>query len=187
MPASTLHAQSSVVALIDVQPSFLSGIFEADRVLDRSEFILKVAKLLDVPILATEQYPSRMGGTHEKLVPLLAGKAVDKMAFSSGRCRPFMDALEATGRRQVILVGIETHICVSQTAHDLLAKGFEVIVGADAVSARSLDRHKIGLKRIRDAGAVTAHTESVAYEWMETAESPAFRKVLEIVKAYGVR
>ncbi len=184
MPATTLHAESSVVVLIDVQPNFLSGIYEADRVLARSEFILKVAKLLHVPILATEQYPSRMGGTHERLLPLLESSTIGKMAFSCARSQPFLDALEATGRRQVVLVGIETHICVSQSAHDLLGKGFDVAIGVDAVSARTLDRHKIGLKRIRDAGAVTAHTESIAYEWMETADSPAFKGVLGIVKEY---
>lgn len=186
MPATTLHAESSVVVLIDVQPSFLSGIFEADRVLARSEFVLRVAQLLSVPVLATEQYPSRMGGTHERLVPLFGHGAVGKMAFSCARSQPFLEALEATGRRQVVLVGIETHICVSQTAHDLLGKGFDVVVGADAVSARTLDRHKIGLKRIRDAGAVVAHTESMAYEWMESADSPAFRGVLGLVKEFSL-
>jgi len=182
MPATTLHAESSIVVLIDVQPSFLSGIFEADRVLARSEFVLKVARLLQVPVLATEQYPSRMGGTQERLVPLLAGEPIGKMAFSCARSQPFLEGLEATRRRQVVLVGIETHICVSQTAHDLLGKGFEVVVAADAVSARTLDRHTVGLKRIRDAGAVAAHSESIAYEWMGGADSPAFKEVLALVK-----
>lgn len=184
MASATLQADASVIAVVDIQPSFLAGIHEADRVLGRSEFLIKAGRLLGVPAFATEQYPSRMGGTHERLTPLLQDSPAPmaKMAFSCAGCTEFLDVLEATQRRQVVLVGIETHICVSQTAHDLLQRGFEVIVCADAVGARTLDRHQIGLARIRDAGAVIAHTESMAYEWMATAERPEFRDVLKLVK-----
>lgn len=185
MPAATLRAADSVIAVIDLQPSFLSGIYEPERVLQRAEFLMKVAKLIDAPLLATEQYPSRMGGTHERLVPLLEGSAQGKMAFSCAGCDEFISALEQSRKRQVVLAGIETHICVSQTAHDLLEKGYEVIVAADAVSARTEDRHRIGLERIRAAGAVVAHGESIAYEWMQTAENDRFRDVLRLVKEYA--
>jgi nicotinamidase-related amidase len=186
MAASTLRAEASVLVVVDIQPSFLSGIVESDRVLERSEFLLKVARLLEIPVLTTEQYPSRMGGTHERLLPLLhAEPPMGKMSFSCSGCEAFREQIESLNRKQVVLVGIETHICVSQTAHDLLRSGYEVIIGADAVSARTMDRHKIGLKRIRDAGAVTAHTESMAYEWMQSAEHPRFREVLKIVKEYA--
>lgn len=185
MAASTLRAESSVLVVVDIQPSFFSGIVDGERILERTEFLLRVARTMDVPVLTTEQYPSRMGGTHERLLPLLGnGTAMAKMSFSCSGCEAFQTQVNALNRKQVVLVGIETHICVSQTAHDLLRSGYEVIIGADAISARTLDRHKIGLKRIRDAGAVTAHTESIAYEWMESADHPKFRDILKIVKEY---
>ncbi|HTQ12040.1 MAG TPA: isochorismatase family protein, partial [Fimbriimonadaceae bacterium] len=78
--------------------------------------------------------------------------------------------------------GVETHICVGQTAVDLLGSGMEVIVCPDAVSSRSVERHKLGMERLRDSGALPLHSESVVYEWLETAENPAFRDVLRLVK-----
>jgi nicotinamidase-related amidase len=184
MPAASLAPETSVLVVVDVQPSFLSGIFEAERVLDRVEFSMRIARLLGVPILATEQYPSRMGGTHELLAPLLetAAPPMEKMSFSCAGCGMFMEALGNMGRPQIVIVGIETHICVSQTAHDLLVRGYELVVCPDAVSARTVDRHKLGMERIRDAGAVPAHSEAVAYEWMRSAENPAFREALKLVK-----
>jgi len=180
-----LNAASSVLVVVDMQPSFLSGIFEADRVLDRVEFLVGVAQLLGVPVLATEQYPSRMGGTHERLTHYFPQGAFAKMGFSCAKCDEFVIRLADLGREKVVIVGIETHICVSQTAHDLLGKKFEVAVCPDAVSARSMDRHKIGMERIRDAGAVPAHTESIAYEWMGSADHPQFRDVLQLVKKFA--
>jgi nicotinamidase-related amidase len=100
-------------------------------------------------------------------------------------CEPFASALRATERNQAVLVGVETHICVSQTALSLLSEGFEVFVCADAVGARSVDRHKLGMERMRDAGAVAAHTEAIAYEWLQTADDPQFREALELIKEYG--
>jgi nicotinamidase-related amidase len=182
MPAATLRSGTSVLVVVDLQPSFLSGIFEAERVLDRTEFLLKVARLLEVRVLVTEQYPSRMGSTHERLAPLVGAAPMGKMAFSCLGCAEFVDALEKLGRPQIVVVGIETHICVSQTAHDLLGRGHEVVVCPDAVSARTVDRHKLGMERIRDAGAIPAHTEAVAYEWMKSAENGKFREMLGLVK-----
>ena len=104
------------------------------------------------------------------------------MAFSALGCPEFVAALRLTGKTKVILVGFETHICISQTAHDLLSAGFEVVVCPDAVSSRSQEQHKLGMERLRDAGVVPAHTESVAYEWIGTAEHPKFKSFLQIVK-----
>jgi nicotinamidase-related amidase len=186
MPQASVDPARSVLLVIDIQPSFMAGINEADRVVDRSAFLIEIARLLDVPVLASEQYPGRMGRTDEKLLRLLAGgpEPVGKMTFSCAGDVGFLNALRETERRQAVIVGIETHICVSQTAHDLLRFGYEVVVCPDAVSARTLDRHKLGLERIRDAGAVPAHTEAIAYEWMGTAENPLFREALKIVKEH---
>lgn len=186
MSAIKLDPTRSVVIVIDVQPSFLSGIYEAGRVASRATFMTRVAEAMGVPVLATEQNPERMGGTHPDLIPYV-GVPFSKLAFSAAGCEDLLSALEFTGRRQAVLVGIETHICVGQTAQDLIAFGYEVAVCPDAVSAGSLEAHKLGMERIRDGGSVPIHTEAVAYEWLGTAEHLSFRKVLDLVKQYRQR
>lgn len=175
----------SVLIVVDLQPSFTKAIDRGESVLNRSEFLVRVARLLGVPTLATVQNSARMGGLDPRFDDLLSEPAAEKMAFSCMGCAPFASKLEALERRQAILVGIETHICVSQTAHHLLDQDFEVAVCADAVGARSEDRHRLGLDRLREAGAAIVHSESIAYEWMHSAEHPKFREALEVVKKFA--
>lgn len=163
----------------------MGAIWERDRVLARSEFLIRSAVLLGIPVLATEQYPSRMGGTDERIAQVLPNAAIGKRTFSCCGSDEFNQALEAADREQAILVGIETHICVSQTAVDLLERGFDVMVCPDAVSARSVEMHKLGMERMRDAGVLPIHTEAVAYEWMGTSEHEKFRDMLSVVKAFS--
>ena len=173
----------SVVLVVDLQPKFLAPIFESERVVRRAEFILKVAQLLDIPVFATEQNRERMGGTHESLLPLLPPSTTqEKMRFSCFGCENLEVWLAQQHRRQVILVGIETHICVNQTAHNLVDLGYAPILADDAISARTQVMHRNGIERMRAYGATVAHTESIAYEWMEGADHPQFRDMLQIVK-----
>ena len=174
--------ESSLLLVVDVQSRFLAPIFEADRVEARCKFLCEVATLMGVPILATEQYPEKMGGTIESLLPFV-GSPHRKMNFSAFKDKPLMNLIQASGRDQVIVVGIETHICVSQTCLDLHRYDFKVAVCPDAVSSRTQDRHKLGMERLRDAGVVPVHTEAVAYEWCQSAENPKFREMLDIVKS----
>ena len=183
MPSIKLTPAESVLLVIDLQESFLKIIHESDRVLARSEFLCRVSKIFEVPVLASEQYPSRMGRTDPRFDGLL-DPVFGKMEFSAAANPEFMAALEKSGRRQVVIVGIETHICVSQTALDLLAKGYEVVVCPDAVSSSSQDRHKLGMERLRDAGVIPIHSEAVAYEWCHSADSPKFRELLAVVKQF---
>ena len=174
--------EKSLLLVIDVQERFLSPIFESERVESRCKFLCEAATLFGIPVLATEQYPERMGGVVESLIPYV-GNPRRKMEFSAFQDEEFVHLVKLSGRTQIIVVGIETHICVSQTCHDLLADGFEVVVCPDAVSARTQDRHKLGMERIRDAGIVPIHTEAIAYEWCHSAENPKFRNLLNIVKS----
>ncbi len=177
------HPFQSVLVVVDLQPSFLSGIDGAERVLARSEFLVRAANLLEVPCIATEQYPSRMGGTAPQIAEALRDAPIlPKMHFSCCGSEAFEDRLPSE-RPQVILIGIETHICVCQTALRLLARGKDVLVCADAVGARDDARHRLGLERMSAEGVQIAHTESIAYEWMDSAEHPRFREVLALVKA----
>ena len=182
MGSISLVREASVLVVIDLQPSFLKAIHESDRVVARSRFLIEAARILSVPVIATTQNRERMGGIAPELSELLP-ETIDKMSFSCCGSKEFRQALEGSGRRLAIIVGIETHICVSQTAQQLRGGTFEVAVCPDAVSSRSIDRHKLGMERIRDGGAIPVHSEAVVYEWLRTAEDPAFREILALVKA----
>ncbi|HMS54640.1 MAG TPA: isochorismatase family protein [Fimbriimonadaceae bacterium] len=181
-----LHvAANSTLIVIDLQPSFLNPIEGSQTVVERSKFMVRVAAKLGIPVLATEQYPERMGGTDPELKHELTDAEAlifGKMAFSAMGSPDFVAAYESTGRNHAVLVGIETHICVTQTALELKAKGHEVTIVADAVSARP-GRHESAVQRLLNHGVDVAHSESVVYEWMRSAEHPAFREILGLVKA----
>lgn len=188
MPGTLASLNDSILVVVDIQPSFLNAIHRKDTVLHRAKFLVEAATVLGVPIVATEQYPERMKGTEESLAELLAvarAPVFGKMSFSCSGCSSFVEELQRSGKEQVVLVGIETHICVNQTAHHLLGSGKTVFLAADAISARTEEMHSIAMRRMVHAGAIPTHTESLVYEWMNTAEHPRFRDVLSIVKKYS--
>ncbi|RYG34796.1 isochorismatase family protein [bacterium] len=159
--------------VIDLQANMVPAIREGDSVVARARFLARAARLLGVPVTATEQNPGRLGSSVEGL--LEAETAHSKMAFSAALWAPEVPGV-------VLLVGVETHICVAQTALDLRAAGREVAVAADAAGARTEDRHTLGLERMRAAGVAIVHSEAVLYEWLESAEHPRFREALKLVK-----
>ena len=181
-----LGRETTVLVVVDMQEPFLSAIFERERLTQNVLLLSRAARILGVPTLATVQYTARMGG----IVPAVAHAlpdgvalaALDKLCFSCAGSDAFLDALARTGRKQVLLCGIETHICVSQTAHDLLHAGYQVHVAADAVSSRSLEKHKLGMERIRDAGIRPCAAEAAIYEWLREAGTPEFKEILALVR-----
>jgi nicotinamidase-related amidase len=177
----------SVLAVIDMQDSFLAPIVEKDKIVARCAFLVEIANLLEVPIVVTEQYRDRMGETTETIRRLLPLSVVrrDKLCFSSFRASGFEEELISFGRKDVVVVGIESHICVTQTALDLHFAGYRVYVCEDATGARPPDAHGIAMRRLRHAGITVTHSESVAYEWLGTAGTETFRRALEIVKRYS--
>ncbi|MGI8922917.1 MAG: isochorismatase family protein [Fimbriimonadales bacterium] len=183
-PGLCKRAKSGLI-VVDLQDSFLAPIEGKERVLSRAGFLIEIANLLNIPVFATEQYATRMGGTNAGIANLLgAHPRFDKLCFSSCRSDEFWSAWRGT-RRQAVIVGIETHICVNQTALDFVARGHEVFVCDDATGARPPGAHEIALKRMRHGGAIVTHTESVAYEWLGEAGTPEFKQALEIVKRYS--
>ena len=177
-----LTRDDAVLLVVDVQGKLARLMHEADALFDHLSRLVRGAKVLEVPVLATEQNPKGLGPTVEEVRPHLPSPPLPKMAFSCCGEAAVVEALEATGRRQVLLAGIETHICVYQTARDLLARGWEVHVVADAVSSRSVRNREVGLAKMRAAGAEVTSVETALFEMLETAEGPAFKQILEIVK-----
>lgn len=182
------RVKQCVLIVIDVQPSFLRPIRDREKVLQRVQFIVEMATLLGVPMLVTEQVPDKMGGTAATISEHLPSGVhpIAKASFGCVESADFIVELKKLGVKQAILVGIETHICVSQTALGLVDLGLQVGVCPDAVGARTLEMHKLGMERMRDAHVSPIHTEAVAYEWLESAHNALFRKALEIVKRYAV-
>jgi nicotinamidase-related amidase len=179
-----LDASESVLLVVDVQEKFLNPVHNRDILLDRVLFLTKAALLLGVPVFHTEQNPERMGGTVEPLQQIIGRPGLPKMAFSAMGSEELIKALADAGKAQVIVCGIETHICINQTLHDLIEEDYEPVLAVDATSARSAAMHHIGLERLKDLGVTMAHSESILYEWMETADHSKFKESLALVKAH---
>ena len=178
------RVEDSVLVVVDIQPSVLDLVWEKERVVARTKFLMQCAQFLDVPIIITEQNPEKLGSTVPELANLVADPraTISKMTFSAWGEPSFIKAIEHHKRAQAVIVGIETHICINQTAHDLMDEDIDSIICLDAVSARTEAMNKNGRKRMSDEGAAIAHTESVVYEWLQSCEHPPFRDVLQLVK-----
>ena len=180
--ARPARRERSALLVVDVQERLLPVIDDHDNVLKQCVRMVRAAKLLEVPVLSTEQYPKGLGPTVEPLANLLKDTAVrEKLSFSC--CGPdgVADELSRLGRPQVVVVGIEAHVCVAQTVLDLLSAGLSAFVAADATSSRrALDRW-VALDRMRQAGAVVTTTEAVIFEWLRTAAAPQFKDVARLV------
>lgn len=192
MPAhpALVDRDDLVLVVIDVQER-LSAVMEArERIVERSVQLVRTAALLGVPVIVTRQYPKGLGDTEPALAAAIESaesqganvQRVDKTAFCACREPAFEEALVFTGRTQVAIAGMETHICIAQTALTLLANGYRVQVVADACCSRNAHDHAIALDRMRAEGVVVTVSESVQYEAVGEAGTPEFRSLLAIVK-----
>ena len=173
----------SVLLVIDIQEKLAPHIHNIEAVVANTRRMIRAAKLLKLPIILTEQYPEGIGPT----VPALKAELVDvpaiaKRAFSCWREPVFQSALESTGKKQIILTGIETHVCIYQTCADLLSAGFNTQIISDAVASRTDFNRTTGLNRLAAAGADITSVESCLFELLETSARPEFRQILAIVK-----
>src|SRR5262245_23642250 len=159
-----LKAESSVLVLIDVQDKLLAKIPTAATLVRKAAFLLDVAKVLDIPIRATEQYPKGLGPTTPELAHRLTQSPPAKTVFSCCGAGTFLEELEMLRRPNVVLVGMETHVCVAQTALDLLTAGLHVFLPVDALATRAALDHDTALRRLEQAGAVPTTVEAVAFE-----------------------
>ncbi len=169
--------------LVDVQGKLASVMHEREALYRNLEILLRGMQALEVPVIWVEQIPEKMGPTIPELTAHLEDHTpIAKSCFSCCMSEAFQQALKETRASQVILAGIETHVCIYQTAHDLLEFAFEVEVIGDAVSSRFKTNRDIALEKLIDIGAGVTSTESILFELMRTAEHPAFRDVLKLVK-----
>ncbi|MDY0341117.1 MAG: hydrolase [Coriobacteriia bacterium] len=184
---SVLTLGDAMLVVVDVQSSLADAMDVRDEVVAGVTLLVRVADRLSMPVIVTRQNPGKLGDTVPGLYEALGSDVpVDKMMFDSTGEPEFEARLEATGRRTVVIAGMETHICVLQTALGLLREGYAVHVVADAVCSRRMSDHRVALDRLRTAGAVVTTAEQVVYEALGKAGTAAFRDVLRFVKERGV-
>ena len=179
-----LNIEDSVVMIIDVQEKLLNAVFNKAFLEKKATIIANTAKILGIPVIVTEQYPKGLGATVESLKEALPENTqyFEKTAFSALENNDVLEALKNSGKKQVIIFGIETHICVSQTTNALIQEGFEVSVIRDACGSRSELEYLAGLERMKDNGAHVLTTEIALFEWLKGAKHPKFKEVQMLIK-----
>lgn len=178
-----LHKEETVLVLIDIQGKLAQIVDESDFVVNNIANVVQGAKLLQVPILWLEQYPKGLGPTDERIAMHLTDqKPIEKITFSAYDTEAFVQALEQTGRKKVLLAGIETHICVYQTAAHLLANGYEVEVLADCVSSRTAGNREVGIQKMMQLGATITSVEMALFEMQQVAKGDTFKAISKLVK-----
>ena len=179
-----LSRTESRLLIVDVQEKLLPAIPVAAELTENCRMLIQAARVLQVPVFATEQYPRGLGGTAPELTAMLDGPIPEKVCFSGCEALNWgMAADQADDRFRVVLAGIEAHVCVLQTALDLQACGFRVYVAADAVASRRKFDWKFALRRMADSGVTVTTLESVLFEWCERAGTEEFREISRLVKA----
>ncbi len=182
-----LDLKQAVLVVVDMQEPFLSVMHERERLLANVRLLVQAAVTLNVPVIPTTQYAERMGEVVPEITEhnrdFAVARSIDKLCFSCAGAAGFSEHLASSSRRQILLCGVETHICVSQTALDLMHQGYQVHVAADAVSSRSLEKHKLGMERMRDSGVLPCAAEAAVYELLREAGTPAFKSLLPFIKS----
>jgi nicotinamidase-related amidase len=179
-----LRAEDCALCVIDIQEKLLPAIWEKERVLTNSQMLIRLALMLEIPILASTQYKKGLGETVPEIASLLPDvHFVDKLEFGCFGNGDFCSSVATlAGRNTLLVCGIEAHICVTQTVLGALNSGNVVHVAADAVSSRTELNWRIGIERMRDAGAVISSTEMMMYELMGRSGTPVFKEMLKHLK-----
>lgn len=182
----TVNQDDTVLLIIDIQERLAPVIYEQEQVIANTVVLAKTAAEMNLPVIVTEQYPRGLGPTIPEIATVLAENLPEsqkfaKMEFSA--CTPEVSAaLAATGRRKVIITGMETHVCVFQTTRQLLASGYEVFITRDAVSSRTAVNRENGLQLMAAMGAVISNTETLVFDLLEVSGTPLFKKISKLIK-----
>jgi nicotinamidase-related amidase len=172
----------AALAVVDVQESFRPAVLDFDRVAANVAVLVQAARIMGLPVIVTEQYPKGLGETVREVAEHLDGvRRLEKMTFSAVAADGFPASLPDM-RDQVLLCGIEAHVCVNQTAEDLLAAGREVHVVGDAVTSRTAENRALGMHKMERSGAVLTSVETALFELLREAGTPEFKEIQRLVK-----
>jgi nicotinamidase-related amidase len=180
--SSLIGRDGSTLVVIDVQDKLMPVIARREEVVKNIVKLIKFCKVCGIPIVLTEQYPKGLGRTIKEIKDELQGiKPIEKTSFSCFGSKEFKDALKRSRAKTLLLVGIEAHVCVAQTAIEALER-FKVCVVADAVSSRTSENAQVGLQRMRDSGAIISSTEMLMYELLRDSRAREFKEVKQLLK-----
>lgn len=175
--------EHTAFVLVDVQGKLAKLVHDSDALLNNLERLINGLRILNIPIVWLEQYPKGLGRTVNEVARHLSGlQPISKVTFNACKNKTFMQAVQATGRKQIIVAGIETHICVYQTAVGLKEWGYDVQVVEDAVSSRTRANKIVGLEKMKSFGILGTSVEMILYELMESAETDVFKQILPYIK-----
>ncbi|QDU64584.1 Isochorismatase family protein [Planctomycetes bacterium Pan216] len=176
-----MSAGDTAILLVDVQEKLLPLIDRGDGVRQRCRYLLQAARILNIPVVATEQYPKGLGSTIPELAEFIASP-FEKLTFSSYGIQEVRTKLGELGSPKVLLCGIEAHVCVQQTAFDLMADGFRVYLPIDATGSRRASDKEVAIDRMRGSGITITTAEAAVFEWTERAGTPEFKEISRLVK-----
>ncbi len=178
-----LEINNSTLVVVDVQGKLARLMHDREGLYKNIRILIQAARSLDIPVIWCQQVPDALGPTVGEIAELLDGiEPVNKASFSCCGNEAFSSAVNVLDRNQVVVCGIETHVCVWQTAADLHRKGYEICVPADAVSSRSAANKQIALDRLRTEGVAVSCVEMILFEWLRTAEHEKFREVARLIR-----
>jgi nicotinamidase-related amidase len=179
-----LTAEQSVLMIVDVQGKLAQVMQQSAQLHQKLAALIQGAQLFDIPIIWLEQLPEKLGGTSEELAQLLSKtiQPIAKSHFSGWDCEEVKQQLNSLNRNNVILAGIETHVCVYQTCQDLLANNYQVHLVADAVSSRGADNKVLGVQMMLNDGAKLTNVESLLFELQYVAQGDRFKALLKLIK-----
>jgi nicotinamidase-related amidase len=181
--AVLIERAESQLLVVDMQERLVPAMAEPERLVAACGTLLQAAKALGVPVLASEQYPKGLGRTAADLAPLIGpADRREKVEFSCYANDGIKQSLTIAGRRHLVLAGIEAHVCVLQTALELVAADYRVFIVADAVGSRRAASREIALRRMADAGATLVTVEMVLFEWLRSAADPEFRTLSRLIR-----
>ena len=182
MDQFTLERQETLLLVIDIQERLAPVIEGKDRVIANTKILIEAAKTMDFPLLATEQYPKGLGRTVPALLDLIGEERILSKNSFTAYTPDVKAALEAQGRKKILVAGMETHVCVFQTVRDLLADGYQVYLVSDAVSSRTRANYENGLDLMRAMGAVITNTETAIFDLLKVSGTPEFKAMSALIK-----
>lgn len=181
---NTVILTQSALTVIDMQEAFREKIPDFSEVAERIATMVKAATLLQLPIIVTEQYPKGLGHTATEILEVLpdSTEVIEKTSFSSCGARAFLSQLERNWTKQVIVCGIEAHICINQTVHDLLGSAFQVHLLTDCVTSRKQSNKEVAIRKMELSGAIPSSLEMVLFEMLQDAKHEQFKAIQGLVK-----
>ncbi|GAA61756.1 isochorismatase family protein 1B [Pseudoalteromonas sp. BSi20652] len=172
-----VDAKNSILLVIDLQERLSPVINDFDKIIENTLQLAKVTTILNVPVLITEQYVKGLGKTHFQIRVAFPSSVYFHKTYFSACAEPgFIDKLKSYGKKQIIVVGTEAHVCVLQTCLDLIQNGFEVVIANDGIGSRNPQHKNLAIEQLRQAGAIISCAEIIIFQWTKQAATPTFKK-----------